>query len=309
MGLELAGRIRHSVVKGSDGASPSQGERLTTPATSDARLVAAIGGVDVLSLARRDFLKLSANGLAMAWLCGLAISRRAMASAAPAMVVQWLWEVEDLAREMKSEKLAQADWQRQMEALYQRVPLSDLLQLIDFTALVRRAQLPARGELFETLSLPRIDGFPSETAFYRGLAGFKKGRSIPPHGHNHLVSSFLVLQGELRGRHFDRLRDDGEHVWITPTIDRTFHQGDFSTISQTRDNVHWFTAEQDNCFMMDFGVAGLTSTGITLAPPNQATKTAGRVYLDVTPELLPRSKDGTRVTRLSEAEAYRIYGS
>jgi hypothetical protein len=267
-----------------------------------------MGGVGSLSFSRRDFLRISANGLAVAWLCGFAVSRRAMASAVSEKIVHWLWEVEDLAREMKSESLSQADWQRQMEALYQRVPLSDVLRLIDFTTLIQRAQLPANGELFENLSLPRIQGFPDETTFYRGLAGFKKGRSIPPHGHNHLVSSFLVLQGELRGRHFDRLRDDGDHVWIAPTIDRTFRQGDFSTISQARDNVHWFTAEQDSCFMMDFGVAGLTSTGTTLAPRNQSAKTAGRVYLDVTSGLLPRSKGGTRVAHLSEAEAYRIYG-
>jgi hypothetical protein len=262
-----------------------------------------------MSFSRRDFLKISANGRAVAWLCGLAVSRRAMASTVSATVVHWLWEVEELAREMKSERLAQADWQGQMEVLYQKVPLGDLLGCIDFTTLVRRAELPARGELFETLLLPRLEGFPTETTFYRALAGFKKGRSIPPHGHNHLVSSFLVLQGELRGRHFDRLRDDGDHVWITPTIDRPFRQGDFSTISQARDNVHWFTAEQDNSFMMDLGVGGLSSSGVTLAPPNQSTRTAGRVYLDVTSRLLPRSKDGTRVRRLSEAEAYRIYGS
>jgi len=259
-----------------------------------------------VSFSRRDFLKGTANALAVGWLCGLAISRRAIASTISPIVVRWLSEVEDLARAMKSEKLAQADWQRQMEALYNRVPLSELLQLIDFTTLVLRAQLPARGELFDGLSLPRIEGFPDETTFYRAIAGFRKGRSIPPHGHNHLVSSFLVLQGELRGRHFDRLRDDGEYVWIAPSIDRPFRRGDFSTVSQDRDNVHWFTAEEDDSFMMDLGVAGLRPTGATHALPAQSWPS--RLYLDVTPGPSPQSKNGTRVARLSEAEAYRIYG-
>jgi hypothetical protein len=93
--------------------------------------------------------------------------------------------------------------------------------------------------------LPAVEELPREPASYRAVPGFRKGRSIPPHGHNHLVSSFLVLKGERRGRHFDRLRDDGEHVWIALTIDRPFRQGDFSTVSQERDNVHWFTAERD----------------------------------------------------------------
>jgi hypothetical protein len=261
-----------------------------------------------VQFSRREFLKGTANALAVGWLCGLAISRRAVASTVAPVVVRWLREVEDLARAMKSEKLAQLDWQRQMEALYRRVPLADLLQLIDFTTLVRRAQLPARGELFEGLSLPRLEGFPDQTTFYRAVAGFSRGRSIPPHGHNHLVSSFLVLKGEVRGRHFDRLRDEGDHVWIAPSIDRPFRPGDFSTVSQDRDNVHWFTAEQDGSFMMDFGVAGLSATGTTLALPGQSAKTAGRLYLDVTAQPPTRSKDGARAARLSEIEAYRIYG-
>jgi len=260
-----------------------------------------------VSLSRREFLKTTANGLAVAWLCGLAISRRAVASTVSPAVIRWLKEVDDLARAVKTQ-LPQTEWQRQMEALYRRVPLSDLLQLIDFETLVARAELPARGELFEGLSLPAVEELPTKPGSYRAVAGFRKGRSIPPHGHNHLVSSFLVLKGELRGRHFDRLRDDGEHVWIAPTIDRPFRQGDFSTVSQERDNVHWFTAERDESFMMDFGVAGLTPTGTTLSLPGQSERTAGRLYLDVTAQPLAKTTVGTRVARISEPEAYRIYG-
>jgi hypothetical protein len=261
-----------------------------------------------VSFSRREFLKATCNALAVGWLCGLAISRRAVASTISPVVIRWLWEVEELARVVKAERLAQTEWQRQMEVLYNRVPLSDLLQLIDFTTLVQRARLPARGELFEGLSLPRVEGFPDGTTFYKGVAGFRKGRSIPPHGHNHLVSSFLVLQGELRGRHFDRLRDEDDHVWIAPTIDRPFRRGDFSTVSQGHDNVHWFTAERDESFMVDFGVAGLSSTGSVLGLPTQSAKSAGRVYLDVSPGSATEFDDGKRVARLSEAEAYRIYG-
>ena len=60
--------------------------------------------------------------------------------------------------------------------------------------------------------------------------------------------------------------------------------------------------------MMDFGVAGLSSTGSTLALPGQPAKTAGRLYLDVTAQPLVKSGNGACVARLTEAEAYRIYG-
>lgn len=55
-----------------------------------------------------------------------------------------------------------------------------------------------------------------------------KGRAIVPHGHRNMVSQHLVLQGEMRSRHYERLRDEQEWLVVRPTIDKVFR--DFSSL-------------------------------------------------------------------------------
>lgn len=255
-------------------------------------------------ISRRALLSLA--GSLAAWsFCELAISRCAMASTVSPILVAWLRDVDELARSLRGETLSQALWREQMAALYRRVPFADLLALVDIDALVRRAPLPSRGEAFDELVFPNVEGLPPRPAFYRVVAGFRAGRSIPPHAHNHLVSSFLVLRGQLRGRHFDRVRDDGDEIWTTPTGDRTFVAGDSSTVSQERDNIHWFTAERDRSFVLDLGVGGLSASGTVGPLGGQDPNKTNRIYL----ALDPRASEGaTKARRLSEVDAYRRYG-
>ena len=42
----------------------------------------------------------------------------------------------------------------------------------------------------------------------------KKGRSVVPHGHDNMATGFLVLKGDFRGRHYDRLEDHADHYLI-----------------------------------------------------------------------------------------------
>ena len=88
-----------------------------------------------------------------------------------------------------------------------------------------------------------VSGLPTNLVFGRQIFAMAKGRSVIPHGHDNMATGFLVLKGNLRGRHWDRVEDHKDHYLIRPTIDRTFKPGEYSTISDHKDNVHWFTAE------------------------------------------------------------------
>jgi hypothetical protein len=260
-----------------------------------------------MALSRRELLS-TAGSLAVWSFCQLAVSRRAMASTVSPILLGWLRDVDDLARSLGAAALTQGQWRSQMDALYRRVPFAELVKLVDLDALVLRAPLPAIGESFERLSFPRLEGLPADPAFYSFVGGFRAGRSIPPHGHNHIVSSFLVLQGELRGRHFDRLRDEGDWISIAATSDRSFGPGDFSTVSQDRDNVHWFTARKDHSFILDIGVGDLAPSGTTQPLEGQQRGKTGRIYLDVDHGVLGGAGPTAKVRRVSEREAYRLYG-
>jgi hypothetical protein len=208
-----------------------------------------------MDLSRRNLL--STVGSVAVWsLCGLAVSRRAVAATVSPVLVAWLREVDEQARSLKAEGLSQAAWQSQMEALYGRVPFPDLLKLVDL-----------------------------------------------------LVSSFLVLQGELYGRHFDRLRDEGDdRIVIAAASDRSFGPGDCSTVSQDRNNVHWFTATKDRSFVLDLGVASLEPAGTTGPFEGQDPNKSSRIYLDLDPRASSVPGTISQARRLTESAAYRRYG-
>jgi hypothetical protein len=260
-----------------------------------------------VSLTRRALLPGIGESLLLASLTSLALARNALARSVAPGVVAWLKDANDLALSVRGKAITQAEWQASMARLLSTVALGDLLELIDFERLVSRSPLPRVGERFTMARLPRLEGLPDETAFFKSIAGFGKGRSIPPHGHNHLVSSFLVLRGQLRGRHFDRVADDDGHATLQPTSDRIFGAGDFSTISQVHDNVHWFTSETEGAFIFDLGVIGLDLAGSLVPLPTRSPMNSGRIYLDVK-GAQALSNGQLRAARVPESVAYKLYG-
>ena len=84
----------------------------------------------------------------------------------------------------------------------------------------------------------------------------RKGRSVVPHGHDNMCTGFIILRGDFAGKHYDRVEDHEDHYLIKPTIDRLFKPGECSTISDHKDNVHWFKAESDTAFIFNVHILG-----------------------------------------------------
>ena len=142
------------------------------------------------------------------------------------------------------------------KALYRRVDLPALLKTLDFDRIAAGVNYPALGAKSLPVDFNAVPGLPTNLVFGRQIFAMKKGRSVVPHGHDNMATGFLVLNGDLRGRHYDRVEDHKDHYLIRPTIDRTFTPGEFSTISDHKDNVHWFTAESDHAFIFNIHVLG-----------------------------------------------------
>ena len=112
-----------------------------------------------------------------------------------------------------------------------------------------------------------------------------------------MATAFLILKGNLHGRHFDRLEDQPKHLIIKPTIDDRFGPGTTSSISDAKDNVHWFKALDEPAFIFNIHVTGLTT--------RKGTRT-GRVYVDPNGEKLD---DGlVRAPLLDYKKAHKLYG-
>lgn len=177
--------------------------------------------------------------------------------------------------------------------------MADLLGRVDLAAVaewVALDELERRG-LAETGATVRDVGLAGRLGVVTRVFACRAGRAIVPHGHVNMVSGFVVLRGRWRGRHYERLATTDAHVTIRPTIDRGFMPGEVSTISDHRDNVHWFTAESDAAFIFNVHVGGYDPT-IAGAP--------GRLFLDPDGE---RLADGSiRAPRLSREACVARYG-
>jgi hypothetical protein len=219
------------------------------------------------------------------------------AAETPAAAEKWLRDVQQLGMDLKGQKLEQVAWQKKVEELYKQVPLEDFLKLIDFERISTGVKFVDNGALSMRFTFPQVEGVPKNLVFGKQIFALKKDRSVVPHGHNNMATSFLILKGDLQGRHYDRLKDEPEHFIIRPTIDRKFTPGETSSISDYKDNIHWFKAITEPAFIFNIHV-------MDIRPDN--TEPTGRLYVDPQGEKL---SDGTiRAKRISYDDANRLYG-
>ncbi len=211
--------------------------------------------------------------------------------------VKWLAEVNSLGRQAQDQTLPQVQWQGRIEKLFSQVDLPDLLRMIDFERLTKNIALVDRGALSLSFKFPKVEGLPTKYVFGKQIFALKKGRSVVPHGHNNMATAFLILKGELRGRHYDRLEDlPGAYV-IKPTIDRKFTPGECSTISDKKDNVHWFEALTEPAFIFNIHVYNV-SPGIG--------EPTGRVYLNPLGEKLAGGR--IKAPRIDYKTSVKLFG-
>ena len=160
----------------------------------------------------------------------------------------WAKQLNELCLDLKKSSLSQIEWQDQIESLLSTVEMNDVLKFIDFEKLTKNFQYADLGVNTKPVVFPTIEGLPSNTAFVKKIFGIQKDRAIIPHGHSNMSSSHLVLKGELSLRQFEKVEEEKDHLIIKPTVDRVAPVGDASSISDERNNIHWFIANSPHAF-------------------------------------------------------------
>ena len=246
---------------------------------------------------RRTFAKETLGSLLTMSLLETIFAQDLLGAEVKPITASWFAEVEAMSRELKGKQLPQLVWQNQMERLLSQIDIPDLLKFLDFDKLTHNIQIKDRGERSVRAKFPEVEGLPRNLVFGHQIFVLGKGRSVVPHGHNNMATSFIVLRGEFHGRHYDRLEDDRKTMIIRPTIDRQFGQGEYSTISDHKNNVHWFKATSETAFLFNIHVNDLKAlSGIR----------NGRVYVDPNGEQLSGGRILAR--KIKTAEAFKLYG-
>lgn len=249
------------------------------------------------AVSRREFTQQALGSLLTFSLLDTLFLHDAFADAVKPVTVKWLASVNELGLDLKDQKLKQLEWQKKIQELFSQVELPDLLRLVDFDKLTQGVKPPEHGARSLSFKFQEIDGVPTKLVFGKQIFALRKGRSVVPHGHNNMATAFLILKGEFQGRHYDRLEDLPDHMIIRPTIDAKFGPGGCSTVSDLKDNVHWFQAISEPAFIFNIHVNNINP---------QAVAATGRVYVDPHGEKL---SDGRIKARLIEyGEATDLYG-
>jgi hypothetical protein len=187
------------------------------------------------------------------------------------IIHRWMLDLHALGQDLKKHQLKDIEFQGKLEELYAKVDLRELLKLLDLERLTNGVKLPDNGAASLAFDLSKVEGLPKRLVFGKQIFGLKKGRSVVPHGHDNMCTGFVILRGNFTGKHYDRVEDHDDHYLVKPTIDRLFKPAEFSTVSDHRDNVHWFKAESDTGFIFNIHVDNYD-------PANP--KVANRVYVD-----------------------------
>ncbi|VTT99227.1 Uncharacterized protein OS=Singulisphaera acidiphila (strain ATCC BAA-1392 / DSM 18658 / VKM B-2454 / MOB10) GN=Sinac_3204 PE=4 SV=1 [Gemmataceae bacterium] len=223
-------------------------------------------------------------------------TRNLFADAVKPTIDKWFLELTELSKDLKGRKLTDLEFQTRMEDLYKRVDLKALCALVKLDEVEKRP-LPDSGAANVGFDLSKVAGLPANLGFGKQIFGCKKGKSIVPHGHANMCTGFIVLKGKWHGKHYDRVETHKDHYVIKPTIDREFEPGELSTISDHKDNIHWFKSLTDAAYIFNVHVIGYDPT---------IKDAGGRLYLDPDGEKL--SGGLVKAPKMSSTDCHKKYG-
>ena len=246
-------------------------------------------------MTRREFSKdLLATLTGVAFLDTL-FQQQLFAHSVKPIAAHWLKELHTVCSDLKTNAISPKEWQHKIDAFYRKLPLEDLLKVIDFEKAIEKFTYPDLGVVTKDPILPKVEGISERYSFIGRIFGMQQDRAIIPHGHQNMTSCHRVLKGEFLLRQYDRLQDEGDSMLIRQTIEETGKVGSFSSVSDDKNNVHWMVATTGKAYTFDVIVVGLHEkpTEIDNIDIYNAVKTG---------------KDVLRVKKIKVEEALKKYG-
>ena len=206
---------------------------------------------------RRHFSKSLIQTVSSYALLQTLFSKEAFSKEVMSYTSDWVRQLKEMALDLHKGKMTPLMWQEQINTLFNRISLEELLSAIEFEKLIKTFEYPDLGVEAKRARFPGLTDIPPKLIFGAKVFGMKKNRAIIPHGHRNMVSCHYVLKGELHLRHYEKIEEDDQHMIISPTIDEIAKVGSHSSISDEKNNIHWLKSETDVAFTFDVIVSNL----------------------------------------------------
>lgn len=215
---------------------------------------------DDLGLTRRSHL----TGLFGAFVTVALLGETACAQPQRRMAARdWIERQGELARAFRRGEIAPLAWMAEVERLAAEIDIAELMAEVNAAQITATALSPTNDPHKRSVRFIDGNGEPRRLGFGAALFDFSPTNVITPHGHRHMASSHLIVDGRIRIRNFDRIGDvgqpeqPGEAMIVRPTRDVVAGVGTLSAMSPARDNIHWFVPQDGPARTFDVVVSGL----------------------------------------------------
>lgn len=192
---------------------------------------------DILGLTRRGAAGAALPGFLFYALLGEA---RAATPAGRGPPHRWIRRQDEIGRALAAGQMKPLDWCLEVERLGREVDLAELMATVSRSQLVTGAMGSHNDPKKRAVRFLDDSGAPRRLSYAAALFDFEPQNVITPHGHRHMVSAHMVVDGAFRVRNYDRVGDAPGAMIVRPTRDYVAGLGKVSTMCSARDNIHWF---------------------------------------------------------------------
>lgn len=212
-----------------------------------------------LGLTRRGVL----TGLMPAFMIYALLGETGRAAAMPRRITPqgWLDQQQELAEALTTGQIEPAQWCSEVETLAAQVDIAELLAAAKLSAEDGARPGGSNDPEKRFVHFTDIAGRKRHLSYSAALFSFSPQNVITPHAHRNMVSAHLVVEGSVRIRTFDRVRDEKNGIVIKPAEDRVASVGGASSMCAERHNVHWFTPQGGPAMTLDVIIDGLSPQG------------------------------------------------
>ncbi|MEZ5956255.1 MAG: hypothetical protein R3C27_03465 [Hyphomonadaceae bacterium] len=170
---------------------------------------------------------------------------------------RWIEAQSEIAQALSDGRISPRSWMDEVEALTREVDLAELMTTVGRARLTDAGRGASNDPFKRSVRFLDAAGQPRRLGYAAALFEFEPHNVITPHGHRHMASAHVVVEGALRVRNFDRIGDTDSAMIIRPTRDYIADVGHVSTMSSERDNIHWFVPTGRRAMTFDIIVSGL----------------------------------------------------
>lgn len=174
----------------------------------------------------------------------LAFVREARAVAWPSRpLARWIDGQRAIAADLKEGRASGPQWAAEIRRLASEIDVAEV------HAALKRAEIgpvyfgSSNDPQMRNVWFKDADGKRRRLGYATKLFQFSPTNVVTPHGHRHMASAHMVVEGSFRVRNFDRLDEEPDALIVRPTRDEVIGLGAASAMCDEKDNIHWFVPQ------------------------------------------------------------------